>query len=92
MLTNIEYFLVISRRIYQRSSVTSKITLMRHFLGSPVVNTLPSNNSGDAGSIPVQRAKIPQASWPKTQNRNRSDFVKNAIKTLKMAHIKKKKT
>ena len=52
---------------------------------------LPTTQGMQVLYLPGQRAKIPQASWPKTQNRNRSDFVKNAIKTLKMAHIKKKK-
>ena len=38
--------------------------------------------------IPGQEAKIPHASWPKTQNR--SNIVTNSIKTFKMFHIKKK--
>ena len=37
------------------------------FLGHPAVGTLPSN-SGGAGSIPGQEAKIPHASGPKNQN------------------------
>ena len=35
---------------------------------------------------------ISQTLWPKNQNiNNRSNIVTNSIKTLKMAHIKKKK-
>ena len=41
------------------------------------------------GSIPGQGAKILYASAKK--NKNRGNIVANSIKTLKMAHIKKKK-
>ena len=54
-----------------------------------MVKTSPSN-AGGAGSIPGQGAEIPHASWPKTQNINRSNIVTNSIKTLKMVHIFKK--
>ena len=57
-----------------------------------MVKTSPSNAEG-TGSIPGQRAKIPYVSWPKTQNRNnRSNIVTSLRKTLKMVHIKKKKS
>ena len=36
------------------------------FPSAPVVKTSPSN-AGGAGSIPGQRAKIPQDSWPENQ-------------------------
>ena len=43
--------------------------------------------------IPGQGDKIPHASWPKNQNiNNRSNVVTNSIHTLKMVHIKKKKS
>ena len=51
--------------------------------------------------LPMQRvlpglgAKIPHASWTHTHTKqntdNRSNIITNPIKTLKMAHIKKKK-
>ena len=63
--------------------------IIRDSLGCPVVMTLPSN-VGDAGSIPLQGAKIPHALCPKNQNINKSSIVTNSIKTLKMVHIKKK--
>ena len=40
---------------------------VREFSGGPVIK-ISSSNTGDAGSIPGQGAKIPHASWPKTQN------------------------
>ena len=40
---------------------------MGDFPGGPVVKSSPSN-AGGAGSIPGQGAKIPHASWPKSQN------------------------
>ena len=57
---------------------------LRHFLGSPVVKTLPSN-AGGTGSIPGCETKIPDASWPKNPmreteqycNRFNKDFLKN---------------
>ena len=66
------------------------LSVYRDFPGSPVVKILPSN-AGGAGLIPGQGAKIPHALWPKNQNiKNRSNIVRNSIKTLKMVHIKKK--
>ena len=59
------------------------------FPGGPVVKTSPSAAKG-VGSIPGQGAKISHASGPKNQDVNRSNIVTNSIKTLKMAHIKKK--
>ena len=50
--------------------------------------TLPSNAEG-AGSIPGRRAKIPHASWPRSQTYRRNNMVTSSIKTLKMVHIKK---
>ena len=46
-------------------------------------------SAGGVGSISVWGAKILHASQLKKQNRN--NIVTNAIKTLKMVHIKKKK-
>ena len=40
---------------------------VRDFSAGPVIK-ISSSNTGDAGSIPGQGAKIPHASWPKTQN------------------------
>ena len=40
---------------------------VRDFSAGPVIK-ISSSNTGDAGSIPGQGAKIPYASWPKTQN------------------------
>ena len=60
------------------------------FPGGPVVKT-SSSSAGHVGLIPGQEAKIPQASWSKTQNiSNRSNLVSNSIKTLEIVHIKKK--
>ena len=68
------------------------LNLPRDFSGGPVVKTLPSI-AGDMGLISGQRAKIPHASWPRNQNiNNRSNSITNSIKTLKMVHIKEKKT
>ena len=41
--------------------------ILGDFPGSPVVKTSPSN-ARDAGSIPDQGGRIPQALWPKDQN------------------------
>ena len=41
----------------------------RDFPGGPLVKTSPPN-AGSAGSIPGWGAKIPQALWPKNQNRS----------------------
>ena len=62
------------------------------FSGGPVVKTLPFN-TGSVGLIPHQGTKIPHASWPKNQNmNNRSNVVTNSLSTLKMVHIKNKKS
>ena len=61
------------------------------FPRGPGVKTPPSSAGGE-GSVPDWGAKIPHAFRPKSQNKNRSHFVTNAIKTLKMVHIKKKKS
>ena len=51
---------------------------------------IPSNTGG-VGSIPGWGAKIPHASRPKNQNikQNKSNAVKNSIKTLKLVHMTK---
>jgi len=60
---------------------------MWDFPGGPVVETL-SFNTGYAGSIPGQRAKIPHASRPKKpKHKKRSNTVTNSIKILKTVHI-----
>ena len=47
------------------------------------------SDAGGEGSIPSQGAKIPHASWPKSQNiKNRSNTLTNSLKILK---LKKKK-
>ena len=52
-----------------------------------------SSNAGSAGSIPGWGAKIPHASRPKDQNiKSRSNIVTTLTKTLKVVHIKKKKS
>jgi len=56
-----------------------------------VVKTSPSNVGG-ADSVPGRGAKIPHAWGPKTQNLKHSTIITNSVKTLKMVHIKKKKT
>ena len=57
------------------------------FPGSPVVKTSPSN-AGGVGSIPHQRAKIPQTSWPKKRVNNRSNIITNLMKTVKWSTSK----
>ena len=61
----------------------------RDFSGGQVVKTLPSN-AGGLGSIPGLGAKIPHASWPKTQNIKQKQYcnefntdLKNTKTTLK---------
>ena len=50
------------------------------------------SNAGGEGSIPSQGAKIPHASWPKSQNiNNRSNTLTNSLKILKLKKKKKKK-
>ena len=58
--------------------------------GGPGVKT-PLPSAGGEGSVPGWGAKIPHVFWPKSQNKNRSNFVTNSITTLKMVHIKTKK-
>ena len=53
---------------------------MRDLAGGPVVKTSQSSTGG-VGLIP---------GWDQTENRN--NIVTNSIKTLKMVHIKKKKS
>ena len=65
--------------IYPMNSFKS--FLIRDFPGGPVVKTLPSN-SGGAGSIPGQGAKIPHASQTKSKAESRSNIVTNSIKTF----------
>ena len=43
------------------------------FSGGLVIK-ISSSNTGDAGLIPGQGAKIPHASWPKTQNIKQAIF------------------
>ena len=51
------------------------------------------SSAGDVGLITGGRAKIPHALQPKTQNiQNRNNTVTNSMKTLKIVHIKKKKS
>ena len=62
--------------------------MFRDFPGGSVVKT---SMKGDIGWIPSWGTKIPHASWPKkNKTQNRNIIVTNSIKTLKMAHIKKK--
>ena len=60
-------------------------------LGSLVAKTLPSSAEGE-GSIPVWRAKIPCASWPKNQNIKQKQHHNKFNKDFKkVVHIKNKK-
>ena len=59
--------------------------------GGPVVKTSPSN-AGDAGSIPGRELRSHMPWGQKTKTKNRSNFVKNSIKTLKMVQKKKNKS
>ena len=56
----------------------------------PGFKTSPSS-AGDAGLIPSQGGKIPQALWPRNQNRKQKECCNKFNKNLKMVHIKKKK-
>lgn len=52
------------------------------FSGSPVVRSSAGGTNGTV-SIPGQRANIPHALWPKSQNiGNRSKTVRNSTKTV----------
>ena len=63
----------------------------RNFPGAPVAKTSPSN-AGGTGLIPGWGARIPHASWQKkNKTMDRNNVVADLIKTLKMAHLKKKK-
>ena len=53
----------------------------RDFPGGPVVGTLPFN-AGGTGSISGRGAKIPHASWPKTQNMEQKQYCKKFKKRL----------
>ena len=57
-----------------------------------MVKTLPYN-SGDAGLIPGEGAKIPHASGSKHQNikKKKKQYCNKFNKDFKMVHIKKKK-
>ena len=64
--------------------------LIGDFTGGPVVKTSPYNADG-MGLIPGWGAKISHASRPKKKKKakqNRTNMVKNSMKTLKMFHIK----
>ena len=49
------------------TTLVAKSSLFRDFPASPVVKTLPSK-AGGSGSIPGWGAKIPYASWPRSQS------------------------
>ena len=57
------------------------------FPGGTVVGTLPSN-AGSVGSIPGERAKLPQAYTPKNHNIKENQYCNKFNKDLK----KKRKT
>ena len=63
---------MVSKETYKYVSESKKA--LRDFPGGPVVKTSPSNTGG-AGSVPGQGAKILHASRPK--NQNRSNIVTN---------------
>ena len=65
-----------------------KATVPWDIPGSPVVKTSPSTAEG-VGLISDWRAKIPYASSQKNKTCNRSNIVKNTIKTLKIIYINK---
>ena len=54
-----------------------------------MLKTLPSNARG-VGLIPNWKARIPMPRGQKSKTLNRSNIVTSLIKTLKIAHIKKK--
>ena len=54
-----------------------------------MVKTLPSN-TGEAGLIPTQGAKIPHVLWPKNENiNNRRNNVTNLTKMIKNGPLQK---
>ena len=59
-------------------------------LGGPVVGTSPSN-AGDAGLLPDWGARIPHASWPKTQNIKQKQYCNKFNKDFKKLSTSKKK-
>ena len=59
---------------------------LRDFPEGPMVRTCPSSAVGE-GSVSGGRAKVPYASWPRSQNINKRSHIVNLIKTLKMIHI-----
>ena len=56
--------------------------------GGPVANTPPSK-AGGAGLVPGRGDKIPHACGPNTENR--SNIVRDSVKTLRLVHIQKSK-
>ena len=70
--------------------------IMREVGTSLVVQWLrPPSKAEGTGLISGQGAKIPHAFQPKNQNIKKkpiNNIVTNSIKTLKMVHIKKKKS
>ena len=63
---------------------------MRDLPGDPGIKTV-AFNAGVESLIPGQEAKIPDVSWPKSQNTNQKQYC-NEFNSLKMVHSKKKKT
>ena len=62
-----------------------KLRLLRHFLGVPVVKTLPSNAGGGLGT------KIPHALRPKNQNIKQKQYCNKFNQDFKNGpHLKKK--
>ena len=74
----------------KRSSAkrTSTKMLCWVFPGCPAVKISPPN-AGGSGSIPGQGAKIPHASWPKSQNLKQKQYYNKYHKHLKIVRIKK---
>ena len=62
---------------------------MRDLPGDPGIKTV-AFNAGVESLIPGQEAKIPDVSWPKSQNTNQKQYC-NEFNSLKMVHSKKKK-
>ena len=73
-----------------KGSLLKKKKKCQDFHGGPVVKTSLSN-AGTEGSTPGQRAKLPHDLQPKNQN-VKGNILTNSIKTLKIVHIKKKKS
>ena len=66
------------------------VTPGRDFPGWPVVEAPPSN-AGVVDLMPDRGTKVPRASWPKNQNRSKTDSIKTLKKwsTLKKKSLKK---